>query len=62
MHLRSPDKVYFLPICGNVVEEIIAKERSDGIVVSMGGQTALNVGIELWKKDTLVFWRNITVK
>ena len=46
----SPDKVYFLPIRGNVVEEIIAKERPDGIVVSMGGQTALNVGIELWKK------------
>ena len=46
----SPDKVYFLPIRGNVIEEIIAKERPDGIVVSMGGQTALNVGIELWKK------------
>lgn len=45
----SPDKVYFLPIRANVVEEIIAKERPDGIIVSMGGQTALNVGIELWK-------------
>ena len=46
----SPDKVYFLPIRPHVVEEIIAKERPDGIIVSMGGQTALNVGIELWKK------------
>ena len=44
----SPDKVYFLPIRAKVVEEIIAKERPDGIIVSMGGQTALNVGIELY--------------
>ena len=44
----SADKIYFLPIRGNVVENIIAKERPDGVIVSMGGQTALNVGIELW--------------
>jgi carbamoylphosphate synthase large subunit len=35
------------------VEEIIVKERPDGIIVSMGGQTALNVGIELWKRGVL---------
>ena len=45
----SPDKVYFLPIRADVIEEILAKERPDGIIVSMGGQTALNVGIELYK-------------
>ena len=45
----SPDKVYFLPIRANVIEEILAKERPDGIIISMGGQTALNVGIELYK-------------
>ena len=45
----SPDKVYFLPIRASVVEEIIQKENPDGIIVSMGGQTALNVGIELYK-------------
>ena len=45
----SPDRVYFLPINCQVVEEIIAKERPDGVIVSMGGQTALNVGIGLWK-------------
>lgn len=45
----SADRVYFLPINASVVEEIIAKERPDGVLVSMGGQTALNVGIELWK-------------
>jgi carbamoyl-phosphate synthase large subunit len=39
--------VYFLPIRASVVEEIIAKERPDGVIVSMGGQTALNVGVEL---------------
>eukprot|EP01035_Chromulina_nebulosa_P019330 gene19330-25194_t len=49
----SPDKVYFLPIRANVVEDIIAKERPDGIIVSMGGQTALNVGIELWRNKVL---------
>ena len=47
----SPDKVYFLPVTPSVVEEIIAKERPDGIIVSMGGQTALNVGIDLWKAN-----------
>ena len=45
----SPDRVYFLPIRPCVVEEIIAKERPDGIIVSMGGQTALNVGIDLYR-------------
>lgn len=43
----SPDVVYFLPITKSVIEEIIVKERPDGCIVSMGGQTALNVGIEL---------------
>ncbi len=32
-----------------MVEAIIAKERPDGVIVSMGGQTALNVGIDLYK-------------
>ena len=46
----SPDKVYFLPIRANVIENILQKENPDGVIVSMGGQTALNVGIELWEK------------
>lgn len=41
------NNTYF--IRANVIEEIISKERPDGVLVSMGGQTALNVGIELWK-------------
>lgn len=50
MGRASADKVYFLPIQPHVVEEIIEKELPDGVLVSMGGQTALNVGIELWKR------------
>eukprot|EP00585_Thalassiosira_rotula_P013637 CAMPEP_0196133262 /NCGR_PEP_ID=MMETSP0910-20130528/2557_1 /TAXON_ID=49265 /ORGANISM="Thalassiosira rotula, Strain GSO102" /LENGTH=1534 /DNA_ID=CAMNT_0041392969 /DNA_START=85 /DNA_END=4689 /DNA_ORIENTATION=- len=49
----SADKVYFLPIRPQVVMDIIEKEKPDGIIVSMGGQTALNVGVELWNKGLL---------
>lgn len=45
----SPDVVYFLPITRSVIEDILCKERPDGCIVSMGGQTALNVGIELYR-------------
>jgi carbamoyl-phosphate synthase large subunit len=41
------DRVYLLPININYVEKIIKKERPDGILLSFGGQTALNVGVEL---------------
>lgn len=37
-------QVYFLPIRPEVVLEIIQKEKPDGIMVNVGGQTALNVG------------------
>src|SRR5215831_15140996 len=47
------DKVYFLPITPSFVEKIIAKERPDGILLSFGGQTALNCGIELYKSGVL---------
>jgi len=50
---RSADKVYFLPIQPDVVMDIIAKEKPDGIIVSMGGQTALNVGCQLWRDGRL---------
>lgn len=42
------DHVYFLPIDAQHVEQVIQKERPDGILVSMGGQTALNVGVQLY--------------
>ena len=49
----SPDKVYFLPIKAETVLEIIEKEKPDAILVSVGGQTALNVGIELYNSGEL---------
>lgn len=50
---RAADRVYFLPIKPEVVMDIIRKEKPDGIIVSMGGQTALNVGVELWNSGQL---------
>ncbi len=47
------DRVYFLPITPYFVEEIIKKERPDGIMLSFGGQTALNCGTELYTSGTL---------
>ena len=41
------DKVYFLPVDAFFVEKVIEKERPDGIMLGFGGQTALNVGLEL---------------
>src|SRR5574344_584388 len=41
------DRVYFLPITPFFVEEVIKKERPDGILLAFGGQTALNCGVEL---------------
>uniref|UniRef100_A0A7S2ECQ3 Carbamoyl-phosphate synthase (glutamine-hydrolyzing) n=2 Tax=Trieres chinensis TaxID=1514140 RepID=A0A7S2ECQ3_TRICV len=52
-YAQGADKVYFLPIHPSVVMDIIKKEKPDGIIVSMGGQTALNVGVELWKTGQL---------
>ncbi|NOX65308.1 MAG: carbamoyl-phosphate synthase (glutamine-hydrolyzing) large subunit [Chlorobi bacterium] len=47
------DQVYFLPIQVKFVEEIIRKERPDGILLGFGGQTALNTGVELYDKGIL---------
>jgi len=44
------DKIYFLPITPYFVEQVIAKENPDGILLSFGGQTALNCGTELYKR------------
>jgi carbamoyl-phosphate synthase (ammonia) len=42
--------VYYLPVNVDFVEQVIKRERPDGIVISMGGQTALNCGVELNKR------------
>ena len=47
------DKVYFLPVTTYFVEEIIKKERPDGILLAFGGQTALNCGAELYTQGIL---------
>lgn len=44
------DKIYFLPVTPYFVEKVIAKESPDGILLSFGGQTALNCGTELFRK------------
>ena len=41
------DAIYLLPINVKYTEEVIKKERPDGILLAFGGQTALNVGVEL---------------
>ncbi len=47
------DNIYFLPVTPYFVERVIAKERPDGILLSFGGQTALNCGVELYKNGIL---------
>lgn len=46
-------KVYFLPVDLDYCTKIIEKERPDSIIMSMGGQTALNVGLELYDSGVL---------
>ncbi len=47
------DQVYFLPITPYFVEEVIKKEKPDGILLAFGGQTALNCGTEMYLAGTL---------
>ena len=47
------DTVYFQPVQSDFVERVIEKERPDGILLSFGGQTALNCGVELYRKGVL---------
>lgn len=47
------DTVYFLPVNAYFVEEVIKKEKPSAILLSFGGQTALNCGIELFEKKIL---------
>ena len=44
------DTIYFQPVTPEFVEHVIEKERPDGILLSFGGQTALNCGVELYRK------------
>lgn len=47
------DRVYFLPVTPEFVTQVIEKERPDGILLSFGGQTALNCGVKLFESGVL---------
>ncbi|MUN28186.1 carbamoyl-phosphate synthase (glutamine-hydrolyzing) large subunit [Sulfuracidifex metallicus] len=47
------DKIYMVPVTWWSVAKVIEKERPDAIAIGFGGQTALNVGIDLFKKGIL---------
>ncbi len=47
------DKIYFLPVTAYFVEKVIQKEKPQGILLSFGGQTALNCGVDLFHKGIL---------
>jgi len=44
------DHIYYLPVTPEFVERVIERERPDGIMLSFGGQTALNCGVELYRR------------
>ena len=50
---RFADEVYFVPVTPEFVEQVIAAERPDGILLGFGGQTALNCGVELYRRGVL---------
>jgi len=47
------DKIYYLPVTPHFVEQVIKKEKPDGILLAFGGQTALNCGVALFKGGIL---------
>ncbi|UCD64892.1 MAG: carbamoyl-phosphate synthase (glutamine-hydrolyzing) large subunit [Candidatus Zixiibacteriota bacterium] len=47
------DEVYFLPVTPEFVEKVIETDRPDGILLGFGGQTALNCGVELYRRGVL---------
>lgn len=50
--IPQADVVYFVPITQEFVEDVIRRERPDGILLSMGGQTALNCGMPINKNSS----------
>src|SRR5215213_4395405 len=49
----TADRVYIEPITWQFVEKIIAKERPDALLPTLGGQTGLNTAMDLWKHGVL---------
>ncbi|MDR0940666.1 MAG: carbamoyl-phosphate synthase (glutamine-hydrolyzing) large subunit [Bacteroidales bacterium] len=47
------DRVYFLPVTPDFVEQVIERERPQGVLLTFGGQTALNCGVKLFQNGIL---------
>ncbi len=47
------DEIYLVPVEADFVEKVIEREKPDGILLNVGGQSALNVGVELWRSGVL---------
>ncbi len=47
---KLADKIYFVPVTPDFVEQVIQKEKPQGILLAFGGQTALNCGIEMFEQ------------
>ena len=50
---KVADKIYFLPITPWFVEQVLAREKADGMLLAFGGQTALNCGTRMYRDGTL---------
>ena len=50
---KLADKIYFLPVTPFFVEQVIKKEKPEGILLAFGGQTALNCGVQLFEQGIL---------
>jgi len=50
---RLADKIYMLPLNTDFVSRVIERERPDAIMIGFGGQTALSMGVSLYKKGIL---------
>ncbi|MDP4090128.1 MAG: carbamoyl-phosphate synthase large subunit [Bacillota bacterium] len=50
---ESADKVYIEPLTAEFIEKVIAKERPDSLIAGMGGQTGLNLSVELYDKGII---------
>jgi len=55
------DRTYIEPITAEMVEDIIARERPDALLPTLGGQTALNTTVELAKKGVLKKYKVETI-
>lgn len=47
---KLADKIYFLPVTPYFVEQVLIKEKPDGLLLAFGGQTALNCGVQLYEQ------------